>query len=217
MARTGRPRSFDRAEALRQAMAVFWRLGYEGTTLEDLQAAMGGISPPSMYAAFGSKENLFREAAELYATTEGGRPMRALDAHPAARAAIQAMLHEAADVYCTPGRPAGCLVITGAVNCAPASKGVHDHLQQFRQQAPQLIQARLERGVAEGGLPAGLDLAVIASFYTTVLHGLAIRAHDGASREALMATANAAMAAWDQLTAVATSPHQRQHTAPCTR
>ena len=75
MARTGRPRSFDRAEALRQAMTVFWRLGYEGTTLEDLQAAMGGISPPSMYAAFGSKENLFREAVELYATTEGGRPM----------------------------------------------------------------------------------------------------------------------------------------------
>lgn len=166
---------------------------------------MGGISLPSMYAAFGPKESLFREAAELYATTEGGRPMRALDAHPAARDAIQAMLHEAADVYCPrgPGRPAGCLVITGAINCAPASQAAHDYLQQFRQQAPQLIQARLERGVAEGDLPAGVDLAAIASFYTTVLHGLAIRAHDGASREALLAAADAAMAAWDQLTAVA--------------
>jgi AcrR family transcriptional regulator len=201
MARTGRPRSFDRAETLRQAMTVFWRLGYEGATLEDLQAAMGGISPPSMYAAFGSKENLFREAAELYAATIGGRPARALAAQPTARAAVQAMLHEAADLFCTPGMPAGCLVVTGAINCAPASKGVHDHLQQFRQQAPKLIQDRLEQAVADGDLPAGRDLAAIASFYATVLHGLAIRAHDGAPREALMAAADAAMAAWDQLTA----------------
>jgi AcrR family transcriptional regulator len=207
MARTGRPRGFDRAKALRQAMTVFWRLGYEGATLEDLQAAMGGISPPSMYAAFGSKENLFREAAELYAATEGGRPMRALDAYPVARAAVQAMLYEAVDVYrSTPGMPGGCLVVTGAVNCAPASKGVHDHLQQFRRQAPQLIAARLERGVVEGDLPAGLDLAAIASFYATVQQGLAIRAHDGAAREALMAAADGAMAAWGQLTAAEVAP-----------
>ena len=201
MARTGRPRSFDRAETLRQAMTVFWRLGYEGATLEDLQAAMGGISPPSMYAAFGSKENLFREAAELYVTTIGGRPMRALATETTGRAAVQAMLHEAVDLFCTPGMPAGCLVVTGAVNCAPASKGVHDHLQQFRQQAPTLIQDRLEQAVADGDLPAGRDLAAIASFYATVLHGLAIRAHDGAPHEALMAAADTAMAAWDHLTA----------------
>jgi AcrR family transcriptional regulator len=204
MPRTGRPRGFDRQEALQQAMTVFWRLGYEGATLEDLQAAMGGISPPSMYAAFGSKEKLFREATQLYATTIGSRPMRALTAHPAARTAVEAMLHEAADVYGTPGTPAGCLVVTGAINCTPAGKGVHDHLQEFRQQAPQLIRDRLERGVADGDLPPGLDLAAIASFYTTVLHGLAIRAHDGASREALTAAADAAMAAWDQITAVET-------------
>ncbi len=201
MPRTGRPRSFDRQEALRQAMTVFWRLGYEGATLEDLQAAMGGISPPSMYAAFGSKEKLFREAADLYATTIGGRPARALAAQPAARAAVEAMLHEAVDLFCSPGMPAGCLVVTGAINCAPASKGVHDHLQQLRQQAPKLVQDRLEQAVADGDLPAGRDLAAIASFYATVLHGLAIRAHDGAPREALMAAADAAMAAWDQLTA----------------
>lgn len=212
MARTGRPRGFDRDEALRQAMTVFWRLGYGGATLQDLQVAMGGISLPSMYAAFGSKEGLFREAADLYAATEGGRPMRALDENPDARAAFEAMLHEAADLYGSPGAPAGCLIVTGAVNCAPADKGVHDHLQQFRQQAPQLIQARLERAAAQGDLPAGLDLAAIASFYATVLHGLAIRAHDGASHEELTAAADAAMAAWDQLTATQTTPGSRSPT-----
>ena len=201
MARTGRPRNFDRAEALRQAMTVFWRLGYDGATMEDLQTAMGGISPPSMYAAFGSKENLFREATELYAMTVGGRPARALVAHPAARAAVQAMLHEAADLFCTPGMPTGCLVVTGALNCAPASKGVHDYLQQIRRQLPKLIQDRLEQAAADGDLSADSDLGAIASFYATVLNGLAIRAHDGAPREALIAAADAAMAAWDPLTA----------------
>src|SRR5438105_3415976 len=102
-----------------------------GAALPDLQAAMGGLSPPSIYAAFGSKENLFREAAGLYGTTIGGRPLRALAAHPTARDAVQAMLHEAADLYGAPDMPRGCLVITGAVNCAPASKDMHDHLQQL--------------------------------------------------------------------------------------
>jgi AcrR family transcriptional regulator len=201
MARTGRPRGFDREEALRQAMTVFWRLGYEGASLEELQAAMGGISPPSLYAAFGSKEGLFREAVELYAATAGGRPMRALSAGLTAREAVHAMLREAVDLFSGDGAFAGCLVTTGAINCAPASKGVHDYLQQFRQQAPGLIQDRLEQAVADGDLPAGRDLAAMASFYTTVLQGLALRAHDRATREALIAAADAAMAAWEPLTA----------------
>ena len=79
MARLGRPRSFDRDEALRQAMDVFWALGYEGATLSDLQVAMGGITAPSLYAAFGSKEELFREVVALYGTTVGSAMMRMLN------------------------------------------------------------------------------------------------------------------------------------------
>ncbi|WP_154401311.1 TetR/AcrR family transcriptional regulator, partial [Bordetella pertussis] len=91
MAERGRPRSFERTEALRQAMEVFWSKGYEGASLADLTSAMG-INAPSLYAAFGSKEALFREAVQRYADTEGARTRRALLEAPDARAAIEGML-----------------------------------------------------------------------------------------------------------------------------
>ena len=95
MTQLGRPRSFDRKVALRRAMEVFWALGYEGATLNELQEAMGGITPPSFYAAFGSKEQLFREAVELYSTTLGVPMMQALEEGPSARASIEALLNAA--------------------------------------------------------------------------------------------------------------------------
>ena len=94
MAARGRPRTFDREQALRSAMEVFWARGYDGTTLEDLQAAMGGIAPPSFYAAFGSKDELFREVVELYRATMGERIFGPLDG-PTARAGIEGLLRAA--------------------------------------------------------------------------------------------------------------------------
>jgi AcrR family transcriptional regulator len=199
MARRGRPRSFDREEALRGALQVFWRHGYEGATLTDLQAAMGGIAAPSFYAAFGSKENLFREAVELYRKTVGTTMLRALTEQPTARASIEAMLRAATDSFCKPNNPAGCLIVLGTMNCNPASRHVQAQLRAFRLQTAKHIRRRLKRGVAERDLPRGLDLAALASFYTTVLHGLSIQARDGASREALIAAVDCAMAAWDNL------------------
>ncbi len=195
----GRPRSFDRDEALRAAMLLFWERGYEGVTLTDLQTAMGGITPPSFYAAFGSKEQLFREAVELYCATIGTRPVDALARGATARDGVGAMLRESARAFCGADTPRGCLIVMGAVNCTQASKEVEEHLLGLRRQVPDLIRKRLERGVAEGDVPAGTDLAAIASFYTTVLHGLAVRAHDGASRKALLAAVDGAMAAWNAM------------------
>jgi len=199
LARRGRPRSFDREEALRRAMEVFWALGYEGATLADLQTAMGGITAPSFYAAFGSKEELFREAVELYRRTVGTAMMQALTEPATARASIEAMLRAAADSFCSPDNPRGCLIVLGTMNCARASRNVQDHLLAIRLQTPEHIRRRLERGVAERDLPAGVDVAALVSFYTTFLHGLSIQAWDGASRESLMAAVDCAMAAWDRL------------------
>jgi AcrR family transcriptional regulator len=196
----GRPRTFDREEALCRAIGVFQRHGYDGATLEDLLAAMGGISPPSFYAAFGSKERLFEEALERYRTTVGMRPQQALAA-PKVRDGIHGMLRAAMEVFSDPAGARGCLVVLGAVNDTRANKGIHDRLRGMRLQAPRLVQARLERAVAEGELPRGIDAAGIAGFYTTVLHGLAIRARDGASRRELEAVVDGAMAAWEPLTA----------------
>lgn len=199
MARTGRPRNFDREEALRSAMLLFWAQGYEGVTLEDLQDAMGGITPPSFYAAFGSKEKLFREVVDLFVATVGAKAVQALDAQPTARDAIEAMLYESAKAFCNVDTPRGCLLVLGAINCTRANKDVQDHLLALRRQAPLIIKRRLERGVADGDLSPGADVAAMAAFYSTVQHGLAISARDGASRKAMQDTVRGAMAAWPSL------------------
>jgi len=205
MARRGRPRSFERKDALWRAMRVFWALGYEGATLTDLQEAMGGITAPSFYAAFGSKEKLFREAVELYSRTLGAPMMKALDERPTARASIEALLQAAVESFCKPGAPRGCLLVLGAINSMPANKSVQDHLRGLRARRQKVIRQRLARGVAEGELPSGLDLSALASFYTTVVDGLAIQARDGASRKALKFAVGCAMAAWDKVVAEAGS------------
>jgi AcrR family transcriptional regulator len=198
MAQRGRPRSFDRTRALEQALWVFREHGYEAATLTDLQQAMGGITAPSFYAAFGSKEQLFAEAVELYRATEGVHAGRALSAGTTARDSIAAMLRASAETFCKPGEPRGCLLVVGALNCSPANAGVEDRLRKLRLKTKKEITKRLERGVKEGDLPPGADVEKLASFYTTVLHGLSIQARDGASRKALLDAVDSAMAAWDQ-------------------
>jgi AcrR family transcriptional regulator len=199
VSKRGRPRAFDRDEALRAAMTVFWEKGYEGASLEELQSAMGEISPPSFYAAFGSKERLFFEAVDLYVELVGYRPAQALESATTARAGVEAMLREAVDIYCDPNTPSGCLLFLGAINCAPANKSVQDHMRTYRVQAPDLIGKRLERGVTEGDVPKGIDLEPLVSLFACFVHGLPVRARDGASRDELLAGVSAAMAAWDRL------------------
>jgi AcrR family transcriptional regulator len=206
MAKRGRPSTFDREDALQRAMELFWARGYEGTTLEDLQAAMGGISPPSFYNAFGSKEALFREATDLYVKTVGDPAVQALQEKKTAREAVEAMLRLTAEFLSQPGKPHGCLLVLGATNCAPANKAPQDYLLTIRRRAPKVFKQRLDRSVAEGELSAELDTNAVAAFYATVIHGLGVRAGDGASRADLVASVDGAMAAWETVT---TSPKAR--------
>jgi AcrR family transcriptional regulator len=186
-------------------MTVFWEKGYEGASLDELLSAMGAISPPSFYAAFGSKERLFFEAVELYAETVGCRPRQALESATTARAGVEAMLREAIDIYCEPSTPRGCLMLQGAINCTPANKSVQDQMRTYRIQPPGAIRKRLERGVAEGDVPVGVDLEPLVSLYASIVHGLPVRARDGAPRDELLAGVVAAMAAWDHLTGPSSS------------
>ena len=196
MAGKGRPREFDREEALLKAMRVFWARGYEGATLAELQDAMGGITAPSFYAAFGSKEALFREAVELYSQTLGAPMIRGLDEKATAREAVEALLENAVEAFTKPGLPRGCMLVQAAVNGAAASKSVHEYVRDLRERRRRAIRRRLQRGVAEGELPAREDVGALANFYTTVMDGLAIQAREGASRKTLQVAAHCAMAAW---------------------
>ncbi len=178
-------------------MEVFWERGYQGTSLNDLTTATG-VNSPSLYAAFGSKEALFREAVALY-TAPGNPTDRALREEPMARQAVEAMLRDNADAYTHPDRPPGCMVVVAATTCAPENDAVRSHLADCRRDVRDALQQRLDRGLADGDLPAGTDTAGLAAFYITVLHGLSIQASDGASRDALHAIVKRAMTAWDVL------------------
>lgn len=198
MTERGRPRSFDRAAALRRAMEVFWAQGYDGTSMADLTAAMD-VNSPSIYAAFGSKEKLFREAVVLYRATEGGRIWGAMTTAPSARAAIETVLRVSAEEFTRPSKPRGCLVVLGALHADDANEAVHRELQEYRAENMTALLRRFKRGVAEGELPDGPDWRAIATFYITVQQGMSLQARDGASRKALLAVADCAMAAWDGL------------------
>lgn len=197
MSRTGRPREFDRDKALQRAMEIFWAQGYEGTTLADLQKAMGGITAPSFYAAFGSKEELFREAVELYKKTQGAPIGKALAEGLTARASVEAMLRASAEHVCGQSNPRGCMMVLAGINCAAANKGVEDFLREQRALREKGLRQRLRRGIADGDLPASTDVNPLVSFYTSILDGMAMRARDGAPRKALGDIVKFAMAAWD--------------------
>jgi AcrR family transcriptional regulator len=195
----GRPRSFDRDAALRQAMAVFWAKGYDGASLSDLTKAMD-INSPSLYAAFGSKEALFNEAVELYATN--GRVIwDGVPGAPTAREAIAHVLRASADAYTKKDQPRGCLIVLSALNANDANETVRRALRRRRAGNTTVLRQRLERAVREGELPKNLDCQAVARFYTTVQHGMSIQARDGASRKTLLGVADSAMAAWKGLTA----------------
>jgi AcrR family transcriptional regulator len=191
----GRPLSFDRDKALENAMHVFWERGYEAASISELTAAMG-ITPPSLYAAFGDKERLFLEAIERYAGGPGGGAPRALAEEPTARGAIERLLEEAADELTRSCHPAGCMVVTAATNCSVASAHIQAALAKRRAASDAGIRQRIEQGISQGELPADTDAAALANFYTTVFQGMSIQARDGATRASLVATAQAAMRAW---------------------
>ncbi|HQR38143.1 MAG TPA: TetR/AcrR family transcriptional regulator [Blastocatellia bacterium] len=190
----GRPRSFDRDAALEHAMQLFWRHGYEATSISELTAAMG-ITPPSLYAAFGDKERLFLEAIERY-TAGPGNSVAMLAGASSARGAIEGLLTGACDELTNPGHPPGCMVVTAATNCSESSAHLQSALAKMRAANEARIRTTIERGVAEGELPQGTDSAALAKFFMTVLQGMTIQARDGAARDALLTVAHAAMNAW---------------------
>jgi AcrR family transcriptional regulator len=195
----GRPREFDRDEALDKAMRLFWERGYEGTSVGDLVERLG-IGKPSLYAAFGSKEELFYEALDRYIRDYGPPPLRSATA----RAAIEELLRNNVATYTDPRSPSGCMIVLAAAVGPPQNAEVRAHVTALRQHATDDIARRVEKGISDGDVPPGADPAAVAAFYTTVLNGLALQARDGAGGAALGRVIDGAMAAWDAIAAPVT-------------
>ena len=199
MAERGRPRAFDRAAALQKAMLLFWEKGFQGASMSELTAAMG-INAPSLYACFGSKEALYREAVEHFAATESDEILAPLRNAPTAREALEGYLIASARTFTRPGRPPGCMVVLSAVNAVGVGEETSRILREMRAGSITVIEERLQGAVNEGELPASLDRHAVASYYVTVQQGMSIQARDGAARATLEAIAQGAMAAWEGLT-----------------
>ncbi|MCK7624029.1 TetR/AcrR family transcriptional regulator [Streptomyces sp. RS10V-4] len=191
----GRPRSFDRDTALEKAIRSFWEHGYESTSISDLTREMG-ISAPSLYAAFGDKRALFEEAVTVYGRLYGGFITRALAEEPTGRRGVERALREAAAEYTVPDRPRGCMVISAALNTAPASAEVAASLRQKRQQNVREIERAVRADIAAGDLPPGTDARALAEYVSAILAGMSQSARDGTDRHTLEAVADLAMNAW---------------------
>ncbi|HWC03595.1 MAG TPA: TetR/AcrR family transcriptional regulator [Methylomirabilota bacterium] len=190
----GRPRAFDVDKALDRAVRVFWRQGYQGTSLSDLTRAMG-INRPSLYGAFGDKKALFRKALDRYAAGPGAYAREALSA-PTAREVVERLLRGAVDCFADPGNPPGCLLVLGALACGPDASPARKELAARRSAATAALRRRLRRAKAAGDLVADADPAHLASYVVTVVHGMAVQAAGGARRAELRRIVQTALRAW---------------------
>ena len=190
----GRPREFDCEAALDRAMDVFWKRGYEAATLPELTAAMG-INKPSLYAAFGSKEQLFRKAVERYLIGPAGYLQEAMK-QPTARAAVEAMLNGAIQMATDPKHPGGCLIIQGAMSCGAEAECLKNELTALREAGVTLVRKRLDAAKRDGELLADVDCADLARYFATVMHGMSVQASGGATRKQLQRVAMLALKAW---------------------
>ncbi|WP_441242111.1 TetR/AcrR family transcriptional regulator [Tardiphaga sp. 768_D3_N2_1] len=189
----GRPREFDTDTALDLALHVFWRKGYEGASMADLTEAMG-ITKPSLYAAFGNKEDLFRKALDRYVDGPGGYFRTGLE-KPTAREAVEHILYESVEAVTDPRNP-GCLAVQGALCCGDAAETIKQELTARRSKSEDDLRLRFTRAIAEGDLPADADAGDLARYVSAILQGMAVQAAGGAPREQLRKLADMAMRSW---------------------
>ncbi|SNS99652.1 transcriptional regulator, TetR family [Tardiphaga sp. OK246] len=189
----GRPREFDTETALDLALHVFWRKGYEGASMADLTEAMG-ITKPSLYAAFGNKEDLFRKALDRYVDGPGGYFRTGLE-KATAREAVEHILYESVEAVTDPRNP-GCLAVQGALCCGDAAETIKQELMARRSKSEDDLRLRFTRAIAEGDLPADADAGDLARYVSAILQGMAVQAAGGAPREQLRKLADMAMRSW---------------------
>lgn len=190
----GRPLSFDRDAALHKAMLLFWEHGYEATSLNDLTTALG-VTPSSIYSAFGDKKGLFFDAVGLYLS--GPVTLETMLAQaPSARAAVQTMLEGAAVAFTGEATPSGCLLASAALSCSEGAADVRQTLGAIRQGMEAQVRDRIESGITQKELPQDTDADALAGLTMAVIQGMSTAARDGAPREKLLRIAAAALAAW---------------------
>ena len=197
MARTGRPRGFDKGDAINQAMQVFWAHGYESASLAQLKAAMGNLSTASFYAAFGSKEGLFREVLETYLASHGQALASLRDTTLPPREAIEQAFRLSARMQTDPAHPTGCLMVLSLNTSSPENQHIQARLARERERNRRSLQACVERALAAGELRTGTDAKALAEVFNTFLLGISLQARDGVSLASLETAISQLLGIWD--------------------
>ena len=193
LATRGRPRQFCPDEALAAALRVFWTKGYEGASLTDLTDGMG-ITRPSLYAAFGNKEALFRQALDLYEReklTYIGEAMK----QPSARAVAECLLHGAIETA-TGNESRGCMGVIASVACQAMEPSIRDDINERAEKAKRLIVERMQRAIDEGEFTGPADAEAVTRYLLAIMQGMSVQAQSGATQSELMQVANAALSGW---------------------
>jgi AcrR family transcriptional regulator len=190
----GRPREFDFDDALAAALRVFWQRGYEGASMAELTAAMG-ITKPSLYAAFGNKEALFRKALDLYEREKMAYMAAALE-EPTSRQFAERLLKGALAMQTNTCDPKGCLGVISSVACGPEAASIRECVIERQKSSRAAMIARLERAKAEGDLPEDIDPEALTRYMMAVLQGMTVQAGAGATRQELESLVDMAMRTW---------------------
>jgi AcrR family transcriptional regulator len=192
----GRPVIFDRDAALMAAMRLFWERGYEGTSFDELIAAMG-ISASSFYNSFGSKEKLYCEATSSYLESSGRWFFGILnDETTDTRTAFSRLFDAMAEEFTRGDHPAGCMISLACIHTGPGLKNIREMMVEHRAFSEGAMAERIRRGIAEGDMPDDIDVDVLAAYCSAVARGFAAQARDGASRERIAEIGRVAMRAW---------------------
>ena len=192
----GRPAVFDRDIALKEAMKLFWERGYEGTSFDDLIAAMG-ISASSFYNSFSSKEALYCEATRSYLEWSGQWFFAILnDPSIDTRTAFARLFEATAEEFTRGDHPLGCMIALAGTHCSPGMSNIRDMMAEHRAFSESAMAARIRKGATNGDVPEDTDCDMLAAYYSAVARGLAVQARDGASREKLAQIGRLAISAW---------------------
>ncbi|MGA7806730.1 TetR/AcrR family transcriptional regulator [Bradyrhizobium sp.] len=187
---------FDRDLALSEAMKLFWERGYEGTSFDDLIAAMG-ISASSFYNSFGSKEALYCEATRSYLEWSGQWFFAILnDPFIDTRTAFARLFESTAEEFTRGDHPLGCMISLAGTHCPPGMKHIREMMVEHRAFSEGAMAERIQKGIKAGDVPEDTDCEMLAAYYSAVARGLAVQARDGASREKLAEIGRLAMRAW---------------------
>lgn len=190
----GRPREFDLDEALAAALRIFWTKGYDGASLSDLTDAMG-ITKPSLYAAFGNKESLFRKALDLYEREKLAYVGEALAA-PTSRQVAERLLRGSLEMQTSDCEPRGCMRVISSLACGPEAVSIRADLMERRQSSQRALCERMQRAKDEGDLPPGTDIDGLCAYLGAILQGMSVQAGSGATKAQLQSLVETSLAMW---------------------